>query len=118
MTIRLTYGTRQRFRYRYRDLTIRGQVDGLTPPVRRAVYRLNDGPETPFYVEEIPDDGIDWVNGYKTSPAERALTASSSTGTPGPCTCRSICAISAATTTSRRSARRSTARSTSTIPRT
>lgn len=70
MTIRLTYGTRQRFRYRYRDITIRGQVDGLTPPVRRAVYRLNDGPETPFYVEAVPDDGIDWVNGYKTSPAE------------------------------------------------
>ena len=31
MTIRLTYGTRQRFRYRHRDITIRGQVDGLDP---------------------------------------------------------------------------------------
>ena len=35
MTIRLTYGTRQRFRHRHRDITIRGQVDGLNPPVRR-----------------------------------------------------------------------------------
>jgi hypothetical protein len=70
MAIRLTYGTRQRFRYRCRDVTVRGQVDRLVPPVRRAVYRLNGGHETPFYVEEIPDDGIDWVNGYKDSPAE------------------------------------------------
>jgi hypothetical protein len=70
MTIRLTYGTRQRFRCRYRDLTIRGRVDGLTLPVRRAVYRLNGGDETPFHVEEIADDGIDWVRSYKDSPAE------------------------------------------------
>ncbi|MEM7023749.1 MAG: hypothetical protein AAF637_14325 [Pseudomonadota bacterium] len=70
MPIRLTCGTRQQFRYRYRDITIRGQIDGLDPPVSRAAYSLNDGPETEFYVEEIPDDGIDWVNGYKSSPAE------------------------------------------------
>jgi hypothetical protein len=70
MTIRLTYGTRQRFRHRHHDITIRGQVDGLEPPVRRAGYRLNDGNATPFYVEEIPDHGIDWVAGYKASPAE------------------------------------------------
>jgi hypothetical protein len=41
MTIRLTYGTRQRFRYRHRDITIRGQVDpagargGVSPERRR-----------------------------------------------------------------------------------
>lgn len=70
MAIELTYGTRQQFRYRDRIITIRGQVAPLTPPLRRAVYRLNSGPETPFYVETVPDDGVDWVNGYKTSPAE------------------------------------------------
>ncbi len=70
MAIRLTYGSRQQFRHRDRDITIRGQIAPLTPPTRRAVYRLNDGPETPFYVEAIADDGIDWVNGYKDSPAE------------------------------------------------
>jgi hypothetical protein len=70
MTIRLTYGTRQRFRHRYRDITIRGRVDGLNPPLRHALYRLNGGAETPVYVEAIPDLGIDWVAGYKASPAE------------------------------------------------
>ena len=70
MTIRLTYGTRQRFRDRHHDITIRGQVHGLDPPVRRAGYRLNGGAETPFYVEAIPDQGVDWVAGYKDSPAE------------------------------------------------
>lgn len=70
MTIRLTYGTRQRFRYRHADITVRGEVDGLVPPVRRALWRLNDARNTSFYVEEIPDPGIDWVQGYKSSPAE------------------------------------------------
>jgi hypothetical protein len=70
MTIRLTYGTRQRFRHRHRDITIRGQVDGLNPPLRHALYRLNGGAETPVYVEAIRDQGIDWVTGYKASPAE------------------------------------------------
>jgi hypothetical protein len=70
MTIRLTYGARQRFRHRHRDITIRGQVDGLNPPVGHAVYCLNGGAETAFYAEEIPDHGIDWVAGYKASPAE------------------------------------------------
>jgi len=70
MAIRLTHGARQQFRYRYRDITIRGEVDGLAPPVRRAVYRLNEGGNTRFYVEQIPDDGVDWVRAYKASPAE------------------------------------------------
>ena len=70
MAIRLTYGTRQQFRRRDRDITIRGRVAPITPPVRHAVYRLNDGPATPFYVEAIPDDDVDWVNGYQDSPAE------------------------------------------------
>lgn len=70
MAIRLTYGTRQQFRRRDREITIRGRVAPVAPPMRRAVYRLNDSPETPFYVEAIPDNGVDWVNGYKDSPAE------------------------------------------------
>ncbi len=70
MPVRLTCGAHQQFRCRYPDITIRGQVDDLQPPARRAHYRLNQGPATGFYVEAIPDDGIDWVNGYKTSPAE------------------------------------------------
>jgi hypothetical protein len=70
MTVRLTYGARQQFRRRCRDITIRGDIDDLEPPSRRAVFRLNGGAEISFYVEEVPDDGIDWVNGYKSSPAE------------------------------------------------
>ena len=70
MSIRLTYGARQRFRHRHHDITLRGQVEGLNPPVLRAVYRLNGGADTPFYVEAIPDHGIDWVAGYKDTPAE------------------------------------------------
>ena len=70
MSIRLTYGARQRFRHRHHDITLRGRVESLNPPVRRAVYRLNGGAETPFYVEAIPDHGVDWVAGYKDTPAE------------------------------------------------
>ena len=70
MGIRLTYGQRQTFRFRNRDVTIRGQLDAAEHPLHRAEYRLNAGPAVPFYVEAVPDDGVDWVNGYKTSPAE------------------------------------------------
>jgi hypothetical protein len=70
MSIRLTYGRRQIFRLRNRDITIRGQIDAAAMPLRRAGYRLNGGDLTPLYVEAIADDGIDWVNGYKESPAE------------------------------------------------
>jgi hypothetical protein len=70
LTIRLTHGTRQRFRYRHRDITIRGAIDDLLPPLARAEYRLNDAPARPFYVEQLPDEGTDWVNGYKATPAE------------------------------------------------
>lgn len=70
MAIRLTHGTRQRFRYRYKDITIRGEIDDLVPPLARAAQRLNDAPPRPFYVEQIPDEGTDWVGGYKATPAE------------------------------------------------
>jgi hypothetical protein len=39
-------------------------------PLRRSYYRLNGASPEPFYVEAIPDEGIDWINGYKYSPAE------------------------------------------------
>jgi hypothetical protein len=70
LAIRLTHGTRQRFRYRHRDITIRGEIDDLVPPLVRAEQRLNDAAPRPFYVEQIPDEGTDWVNGYKATPAE------------------------------------------------
>jgi hypothetical protein len=70
MPIRLTYGLEQRFRHRTRDLTFPGRVDGLALPARRAEWRLNGAVPVPFYVEAITDDGVDWVTGYKDSPAE------------------------------------------------
>jgi hypothetical protein len=70
LAIRLTYGIRQRFRYRYHDITIRGEIDDLVPPLVRAEQRLNGAAPRPFYVEQIPDEGTDWVNGYKATPAE------------------------------------------------
>jgi hypothetical protein len=70
LAIRLIHGTRQSFRYRHRDITIRGEVDDLVPPLACAEQRLNGAPPRPFYVEQIPDEGTDWVNGYKATPAE------------------------------------------------
>jgi hypothetical protein len=72
MAIRLIYGTRPHLRHRCRDITVRGQVDRLSPPLRRALCRLNGGQETPFYVEEIPDEGIDWVSGGHPGHRARA----------------------------------------------
>lgn len=69
MGIRPTYGTRQQFRRRTRDLTIPGTVDGVTFPVV-ATWCLNDGETVRFHVESVPDEGIDWVTKYKDSPAE------------------------------------------------
>ena len=70
MGIELTYGDRQRFRFRTRDVTIPGRVIDARHPVRRAAWRLNGGAPVPFYVEAISDEGVDWVQGYKASPAE------------------------------------------------
>ncbi|MGE0503398.1 MAG: hypothetical protein AB7I79_21710 [Rhizobiaceae bacterium] len=70
MTIRFTYGVEQTFRRRWRCITIRGEIDDLRPPVVRSDCRLNGGGQIPFFVETIPDQGVDWLNGYKASPAE------------------------------------------------
>ncbi len=70
MPIRLTYGGRQRFRYRHHDITVLGRVLGAGFPVRRAHFDLNGSGPRPFYVEQEPDPGIDWTQGYKSSPGE------------------------------------------------
>ncbi|MDP7427528.1 MAG: hypothetical protein QGH01_05045, partial [Alphaproteobacteria bacterium] len=70
MSIELTYGNHQRYRRRSRQITVRGHVDPEADDLTGASFRLNGGFERALYVEEIPDDGIDWVNGYKSSPAE------------------------------------------------
>ena len=44
-------------------------LDDAVPPVR-ARFRLNDADERRFHVEELPDRDTDWVNGYKSTPAE------------------------------------------------
>ena len=64
-TIRFTHGTRQTFRRRTDIITIRGEADALAPPSTRCAYRLNGGQPQPFHVEDLPDDGIDRLNGYK-----------------------------------------------------
>jgi hypothetical protein len=68
--ISFTCGSRQRFRRRYDDITIRGRVDPSAMPLRTAAWRLNAAPPQPLYVEATPDAGVDWVNGYKDTPAE------------------------------------------------
>ncbi len=60
MAIRLTYGARQQFRYRCPEVTIRGEVDGLAPPVRRAVYRLNEAGDRRFWPAATPEPGA-WL---------------------------------------------------------
>jgi hypothetical protein len=39
-------------------------------PIVAAGVKLNGGASRPFYVEQDPDDGVDWVHGYKATPAE------------------------------------------------
>lgn len=70
MEILPTYGIRQRFRYRLRDITIPGRVRDAVLPIRSAQYSLNGGEPVAFYVEQIADPGIDWATQYKESPAE------------------------------------------------
>ena len=67
--IRLDYGTHQTYRRRAADVTIRGRVEAAFP-VGRSVFSLNDGASRPLYVEQEPDPGVDWLNGYKRTPAE------------------------------------------------
>jgi hypothetical protein len=70
MRIELTYGVSQKYRCRCPDITVRGLVDGATFPVAAAYSILNGGPKSALYIEQEPDAGIDWVNGYKSTPAE------------------------------------------------
>ena len=67
--IRLVYGTSQTFRFRQRDINLIGQVAGASYPLRRSEYRLNGGEPIFFYVDHVPDPGIDWTTQYKDSPA-------------------------------------------------
>jgi hypothetical protein len=69
MPILLDNGVQQLFRLRHHDIVLRGMLDDAVPPVR-ARFRLNDAGERPFHVEELPDRDTDWVNGYKSTPAE------------------------------------------------
>ena len=73
MTFRLNYGTRQQFRYRTYDLNFMGRVENLKIPVKESVWSLNGGEEVYFYVESVPDPGIDWTYEYKDSPAVNRL---------------------------------------------
>jgi hypothetical protein len=73
MRIRLTYGRYQMFRYRHRDLNVIGRVEGAAWPLRHARWRLNQAEPVPFYVEQVPDPGIDWTREYKGSPAVNRL---------------------------------------------
>ena len=70
MTITLTYGDEQRFRFRSADITIRGRIENMIMPIVAAGVKLNGGASRAFYVEQDPDDGVDWVHGYKATPAE------------------------------------------------
>ncbi len=73
MPIRLTYGTKQIFRRRYRDVTIPGRLVDAAFPVAGGTFDLNMTGARPLYVEQEPDFGVDWLNGYKTTPAELRL---------------------------------------------
>jgi len=54
--IRLTYGDRQAFRFRHRDVNILGNLDA-TLPLKKSVYQLNGGLPVHFYVEPEPKPG-------------------------------------------------------------
>lgn len=70
MPIRLTYGRHQIFRRRHHDVTVLGRVTGAAFPVADARFALNGAPARPLYLEQAPDHGVDWLGGYKSSPAE------------------------------------------------
>jgi hypothetical protein len=70
MPIAFTCGIHQRFRSRCDHLTIRGRVDPEVMPLRGATWRLNGALPEPLYVEATSDAGVDWVSGYKDTPAE------------------------------------------------
>lgn len=73
MTILLTYGTQQQFRYRTYDLNFMGRVENMSLPVKDSVWSLNGGAETYFYVEHVPAGRMDWTFEYKDSIAVNRL---------------------------------------------
>jgi hypothetical protein len=73
MHVRLTYGRRQRFRYHTYDLNFMGRVENASHPVNTSTWSLNGAEPVYFYVEQIPDPGIDWTYEYKASPAVNRL---------------------------------------------
>ena len=73
MLIHLTYGMRQRFRYRTHDINVHGRIAGAEYPIAASTWSLNGGPPVDFYVEDVPDPGIDWTFEYKDSPAVNRL---------------------------------------------
>jgi hypothetical protein len=73
MHLRLTYGQRQRFRFRTYDLNIVGRLEHAAYPIRISTWSLNGGVPVYFYVEHVPDPGIDWTYEYKHSPAVNRL---------------------------------------------
>lgn len=70
--IELPYGDVQQFRPRHRDVNVIGAFRGVLP-VRSATWQLNDGTAVPFYVESVPDEGVDYSYQYKPSPARLRL---------------------------------------------
>ena len=73
MNVQLTYGSKQQFRYRTRDINIIGRLTGACYPMEITHYSLNGGENTFFRVEDIPDPGLDWTFEYKNSPAVNRL---------------------------------------------
>jgi hypothetical protein len=70
--LRLAYGHRQRFRPHHEDINLIGRVDAPLP-VREAISRVNGGLPQPFYVDPLPDPGLDFSYQYKDSPARLRL---------------------------------------------
>lgn len=73
MRLRLTYGTKQQFKYRTRDINLVGRVLEVKYPLKRSHYHLNSQDPIHFRVEDVPDPGIDWTYEYKDSPAVNRL---------------------------------------------
>jgi len=65
-----TYGNIQEFRFRLDDLTFPGVITGLNKAPNSTRYQLNGAKPQSFYVEAVPDEGTDWLNGYKATPGE------------------------------------------------
>lgn len=70
MPITLDRGGDQTLRLRTADITVRGKLEDIPFPVFDTRFAINRGGWRDLYVERDPDPGVDWLNGYKASPAE------------------------------------------------